>query len=266
MPYGFAAPRVVNRVAWRAYDLFGKLAFPEAEINDLRRRCGMPTRNGAAVSAYLDAVETVLLTSPHYAPPADDWPAVTMAGFSIWDGPADSTVPPEVDDYIDDGEPPVLVTLGTSAATDAGQRFARIRADLSQRGLRSIVLAGNDANAAAFAGEAGVVPFAPLTALLPRCRAAVVSGALGSVAAAVSAGVPIVVHPQLWDQFWHGRQVRTLGVGALARSVGQVADRVESVLEDHVVQAARDLADSIAPEDGVAVLAGAVERAIARPR
>ncbi len=191
---------------------------------------------------------------------------MTLGGFSIWDGPVNSPVPPELDDYVDAGEPPILVTLGTSAATDAGERFARIRSDLAERGLRSIVLAGNDANAAALADEPGVVPFAPLTTLLPRCRAAVVSGALGSVAAAVSAGIPTVVHPQLWDQFWHGRQVRTLGVGALARSVGQVADRVESVLASHVAQAASELANSIAGEDGVAALAGAVDRALARPR
>jgi len=66
------------------------------------------------------------------------------------------------------------------------------------------VLAGNEANAAALAGQPGVVAFAPLAELLPRCRAAVVSGALGGVAAALSAGVPAVVHPQLFDQFWHG--------------------------------------------------------------
>jgi UDP:flavonoid glycosyltransferase YjiC (YdhE family) len=175
-------------------------------------------------------------------------------------------VPPELDDYLDDGEPPVLVTLGTSAATDAAERFVRIRSDLAARGLRTVILAGNDANAAALEGQSGVATFAPLTALLPRCRAAVVSGALGSVAAAVSAGVPTVVHPQLWDQFWHGRQVSRLGVGTLARSVGQVAEGVESILGDVTAAAADRLAASMATEDGVGVLCAAVERAVPRAR
>ena len=266
MPYGFQAPRVVNRYAWKAYDFFGKLAFPEAEINDLRRRSGMPTRDGAAVSAYRDAVETVLLTSSHYAAPADDWPPVTAAGFSMWDGPPDADIPAELDTYIDDGAPPVLVTLGTSAATDAGARFGRIRADLTARGLRSVVLAGNEANAAALAGQPGVVPFAPLTKVLPRCRAAVLSGALGSVAASLAAGIPIVIHPQLWDQFWHGRQVTKLGVGALARNVGHVASRVESVLEDDATRAARELSIAMADEDGPGIMVAAVERAVANAR
>lgn len=265
MPYSYRGPRAFNRLAWKAYDAFGKAAFPEKEVNDLRRRCGMPTRDGAAVSAYRDAVETVLLTSPNYAPPADDWPPVTIGGFSIWDGPTGMEVPADLDAYIDDGEPPVLVTLGTSAATNAGERFARIRSDLAARGVRSIVLAGNDANAAALEGQPGVTAFAPLTALLPRCRAAVVSGALGGVAAAVSAGVPTVVHPQLWDQFWHGRQVTELGIGALARSTRQVADRVVSILDDETAAASQRLAAAMTGEDGVAAMVGAVERALVRP-
>ena len=101
-----------------------------------------------------------------------------------------------------------------------------------------------------------------MTALLPRCCAAVVSGAYGSVAATVTAGIPTVVHPQLFDQFWHGRQVRTLGVGALARTVGQVADRVESILSDDVRAKARDLAASMAAEDGVGLAVDAIGRAI----
>jgi hypothetical protein len=54
--------------------------------------------------------------------------------------------------------------------------------------------------------------------------AAVVSGAYGSVAAAVTAGIP-TVHPQWSDQFWHGRQVRTLGVAveAIERAIGTTA-------------------------------------------
>ena len=59
--------------------------------------------------------------------------------------------------------------------------------------------------------------------MLPRCSAAVLSGALGSVAASLAAGIPVVIHPQLWDQFWHGRQVTKPGVGAIARKPATIA-------------------------------------------
>ncbi len=107
-----------------------------------------------------------------------------------------------------------------------------LTSSLVAREMRSIVLARNEASAAALAGQPGVVPFAPLTKVLPRRRAAVLSGALGSVAAPLAEGIPIVNHPQLWDQFRRGLQVAKLGVGALARNVGHVASSVDSVLGD----------------------------------
>ena len=153
-------------------------------------------------------------------------------------------------------------------ADDSLQAIANkaLERETGARGLRSIVLAGNEANAAALAGQPGVVPFAPLTKVLPWCRAAVLSGALGSVAASLAAGIPIVIHPQLWDQFWHGRQVTKLGVGALARNVGHVASRVESVLEDDATRAARELSIAMADEDGPGIMVAAVERAVANAR
>lgn len=262
MPYSFAGPRPINRLAWRAFDRFGAAAFPEAEIQDLRRRCGMPVRAGSAVSGYLDADALVLLTSSRYAPPAPDWPPLEIAGFSVWDGPADAAVPDHLEAFLDAGDPPVLVTLGTSAATNAGERFRRIRDDLASLGLRSLILAGNEQNAAALDGVAGVAAFAPLTALAPRCCAAVVSGALGSVAASLQAGLPTVVHPQLWDQFWHGRQVRRLGVGDLARRTASVASTVADLIDSPAPAAARRLAAAMADEDGPGVAVDAVERVL----
>lgn len=82
------------------------------------------------------------------------------------------------------------------------------------------------------------------------------------MAAAVTAGVPVVVHPQLWDQYWHGRQVTELGVGALARSTRQVSRRVESVLSEGVAARAGRLADDMASEDGVSSMVGAIDRAL----
>ncbi|MEO7429585.1 MAG: nucleotide disphospho-sugar-binding domain-containing protein, partial [Acidimicrobiales bacterium] len=158
------------------------------------------------------------------------------------------------------GEPPVLVMLGTSAATGAGAQFARIAADLDRLGLRSVLLVGDAANLADVADHPGAATFAPVTQLLPRCRVAVVSGALGGIAAALTAGVPVVVHPQLFDQVWHGRRVTELGVGLMARRTGQVAAAVRRIADDPTfTQRARALAARMAEEDGVAVLAKTVE-------
>ena len=102
--------------------------------------------------------------------------------------------------------------------------------------------------------------FAPIDALLPRCRAAVVSGALGGVAAALTAGVPVVVHPQLFDQVWHGGQVERLGVGVMARRTARVGAGVRRVCDDAAyADRARAMAGRMADEDGAAATADVVE-------
>ncbi len=87
-----------------------------------------------------------------------------------------------------------------------------------------------------------------------------VSGALGAMAAALSAGVPVVVVPQLFDQLWHGGRVEQLGVGLLAHKPAAVVDAVARIEADPSFAAnARALAARMAGEDGAAALADVAE-------
>ena len=136
------------------------------------------------------------------------------------------------------GDPPVLVTLGTSAATDASVQFARIATHLDGP-PRLVLLVGHETNLAAVGDRPGAVGFAHHPAVPPCRQVAVVSGALGGIAAALTAGVPVVVHPQLFDQVWHGRRVERLGVGIMARRVDDVAAAVKRIVDEPGVPAAR---------------------------
>lgn len=251
--------RPVNRAIWRALRTMTSRTFGDDEFNDVRARHGLPPLLGAAGWAWTEADATVILVPREYhgdAPP--DWPAVTWGGFSIWPGPAGAVIDDALDRYIDDGDPPVVVALGTSAATGAGERFAEIADGLDAADLRSVLLVGDPANLGPVARRRGARTFAPLAPLLPRCRAAVVSGALGGVAAALMAGVPVVVHPQLFDQLWHGRRVEQLGVGAMARTPRQVVRAVRRITsDDGYAQRAAALAERLRRHDGTTALADA---------
>jgi UDP:flavonoid glycosyltransferase YjiC (YdhE family) len=168
-------------------------------------------------------------------------------------------VPAEVDEFVGDGVD-AIVTLGTSAASGAGEQFARIGRDLEAEGLRSLLLVGDAKNLGPLAGRPGAFTFAPLVPLLPRAKVAVVSGALGGVAAALTAGVPAIVVPQLFDQIWHGRRVEDLGLGRMVRKTKHVAGAVaELVADPSAAERAQAFAARVAGEDGAAVLADAAE-------
>lgn len=260
-PFSPDLGRPVNALAWRALRLATSRMFRDTKINAVRRQLGQDPVHGNAGWAWLGADRTVVLASQHYyGPAAEDWPPVSFGGFSIWHGPDGQALDPDLDAYVDAGDPPVLVTLGTSAATDASEQFARIARDLDAAGLRSVLLVGHETNLALVRDRPGAVAFAPITQLLPRCRVAVVSGALGGLAAALAAGVPVVIHPQLFDQVWHGRRVEQLGVGVMARKASDVGAAVKRIVDDpSYAERARALAAAMAGEDGSRVLADAVE-------
>lgn len=254
----------IARTAWAAVDTGSDRVFAGARVNKVRRRLGATPRRGAATSAWTEADRTVLLASEHwFGPSPADWSAYRWGGFTAW-APAGAALDPEVVRYLDDGNPPVLVTLGTSAASDAGERFRRLRDDLLAIGERPLLLTGTTVDLGALADEAGVFGFAPIDLVAPRCSAAVVSGALGSLAAAARAGLPTVVHPQLFDQVWNAGQAERLGIGVHARSTRQVPGAVQRVLDDpDVARRARELARKMDGEDGAGACADAVENLLA---
>jgi len=253
-------PRPLNPAAWQVVRVGTQLLLRDRAINQLRRSCGLAPLRGNAGWAWTEADATVILASPHYfGSGAPDWPAVTWGGFSIWPDTA-PPLDPELSAYVDAGPPPVVVTLGTSAAAGAGEKFAHIAADLDAAGFRSVLLVGHERNLASVASHPAAVAFAPLTSLLPRCSVAVVSGALGGLAAALTAGVPVVVHPQLVDQSWHARRVAELGVGLPARrtkDIGPTAARVAS--DPTFTERAQALAARMADEDAPGAVVDAVQ-------
>ena len=157
----------------------------------------------------------------------------------------------------------MLVCLGTSASAGAGRAFAAIAEGLRGRGLRPLLLVGDTANLAYVRDEPGAFEFAPVAAVVGRCSAAVVSGSLGTLAAALTAGVPVAVLPQLFDQVWHGRRVQELGVGIMVTRSAKVAGAVAELLGDPVYgDRARALAAKLRAEDGAASLVDAIEATI----
>jgi rhamnosyltransferase subunit B len=266
-PVGKRSPSLsaaLNGAGWRAFAWGSGAVLYDRAMNEARRSFGLPPVRGVALTGWMSAQRTVILVSRHYyAERAPDWPDVTWGGFSHWPGPALQPPNPALEAYLDSGEAPVLVTLGSSSASGAGSAFAAMASGIDKLGLRSVILVGDERNLAFLPGRDGVFVFAPLARVLPRCRIAVVSGALGTLAAALSAGVPVVVVPQLFDQLWHAGRVEDLGVGIAVLRPDRVADAVARIDGDpRYGERARALAASMTGEDGAGSLVEAAEAVI----
>lgn len=262
----------INGAAWK----FGrsKLLAPltyQKDFAAFRRKKGLDDTERSPLDAMRSPHLSLGLASPSYVVPAPDWPdTIRMTGFSIWDGPDGGTLAPEVDEFLDAGDPPVLVTLGTSAASAAPERFQMVLDELDRLGQRGIFLTSTPAIAAQIRVQPGssqhaVWPFVPLGQVLPRCRAAVQSGAHGTNAMVLRAGIPSVTSPVLFDQVWHAKRQAELGTGLWARKPAGIGKALEKVLaDDSMAVEAQRFGEQLRREDGVGAACDELEDLLTR--
>ena len=133
----------------------------------------------------------------------------------------------------DADEPVVLVSLST---TDMGQGplLQTILDALDGEDVRGVVTAGGQRVDAGLRVPANVTvhDFLPHAAVLPHARAVVTHAGLGTVAAALSHGVPLVCTPIARDQPLNAAQVAELGAGLTVPASAATPDAVRAALRE----------------------------------
>lgn len=256
-------PRALARLTWSLSDAVerpwrGMVARWRAE------RLGLASR--APRFASLVAAGGILSAwSPHLLPAPSDWPA-SAAPLGFWTVPAaqDWHASPALEAFLDDGPPPVLVGFGSMTHRDPAALAAEVVAGLRRAGRRGLIVSGwAGLGATSAAEDIHVVDAVPFASVLPRVAAIVHHGGVGTVAAAMRAGVPQVVHPFFGDQPFWARRLHELGVAPPALS-SLTADGLAASLAqvDALVPAARRIRAALAGEDGVAAARARIEAAV----
>ncbi|MFJ3898134.1 glycosyltransferase [Streptomyces sp. NPDC090083] len=256
---------VGNRVAGRGVNRAVEHVFAAA-VPELRTRLGLPrSRPGAALRTRERQDWPVHHGfSPLIVPRPADWrTGLTVAGY-WWPYDGDARLPPELDDFIDAGPPPVFVGLGSATVPDPQRLSAEIVRALRLAGLRGVIQRGWGGLAAS-GDDVLTVGEVPHAALFPRMAAVVHHCGAGTTAAGLRAGVPAVPVPIQFDEgFWAARLV-ALGVapravplrGLTAASLS--AALVRAVREPGRAERARDLGARVRAEDGYAPVLAALD-------
>lgn len=247
--------------------VIGPAALPR--LNALRARLGLgPVRR---LRHWWNSPSEVLLMFPDwFAAPQADWlPQVVQTGFPIVDHLGDTdTLTPELTDFLERGPAPLVFTYGS--AMRQGQRFFATAIALCRRmNRRGVLIAPQGDQIPARLPDGLIqVPYAPLSALLPKSAALIHHGGIGTVAQALAAGIPQLIVPVAFDHFDEGERVRRLGLGAtLSRrrfTPARAARALDSLLgSPEVGRRCRDARSRMAGENGVSSACDRIEAMIA---
>jgi UDP:flavonoid glycosyltransferase YjiC (YdhE family) len=233
-----------------------------------RAELGLPP--ATEVNPLVDGLSPALhlaLFSERLAAPQLDWPPATVVtGFPFHDGDARPGMPKELSQFLDDGLPPIVFTLGSSSAAVAGSFYEQSVAAAQRIGYRA-VLVSNAVHDQPCKEPAGVLAcgYAPFSELFPRAALVVHHGGVGTAALAMRAGRAMLVVPAAHDQPDNAERLKRLGVAQvipLSRfTASRAAIALGQLLDNPAYERrALEVGGFIRRENGVATACDALDR------
>ncbi len=233
-------------------------------INQLRTQLGLsPIRSMTEMSFSPQRI--VAMFPDWFAPPQPDWPAqVVNTGFPLWDLDDAPALDPDLEEFLAAGDPPLVFTPG-SYIGNARTYFEAVATAcrlLGRRGLLCTRLHHQIPDVLPH----GVrhLDYAPFSLLLPRCGALISHGGIGTLSAALAAGIPQIVKPMFADQFDNAARLQRLGVGETlwrknfrGETVAQLLDRLLSSAQ--VQERCRELAQRLRGQDALGATCDLIE-------
>ena len=248
-----------NRLLWAMLDrMLQRTARP---LDDVLQRAGSGQRGLPLFRARSPLLHLVACSPALMRVPPDLPPTTHVTGAWLDRSPL-SPLPAEVESFLADDAPPIVIAFGSMAGAAADEMTAAIRAMLD--GGRRVVVQGGGAETSPNLLRIGAVDH---RALFPRAVLAVHHGGAGTTHAVVAAGVPSVVVPHVGDQRYWADRLHRLGVApepiALRSLRGErLADAALAAASDHRLRkAVRQLAEALAAEDGIGVAVARLEHA-----
>ncbi len=189
--------------------------------------------------------------------------AFTQTGFMLL--PSKKLLPPEVEEFLDAGSPPVYIGFGSNPITDAGKYTGLFEQVYETTGQRLIISKGW----AGFAGNSSndilYIDDMPFELLFPRVVAAIYHGGTGTMAAIARAGIPQAAFPFMGDQFDNRKQIARLGLGPVTCDFKEISAKAiataitECITNDNYRKNAAELAQKLKAVDGVELTVRLIE-------
>ena len=242
-------------------------------VYQLRKEIGLPPLKGNPLVDDKYSPGLVLaMFSPMLAKPQPDWPKNTViTGFAFYDGSeSDRQISPKLEQFLNDGEPPIVFTLGSAAVVSPGKFYEESVETSKRLNRRAVLLMGRNAPPTNLPDSMIAIDYAPYSLLFPRACVVVHQGGIGTTAQALRAGRPTLVTPYSIDQPDNAARVERLGTSRTISRKRYVATRaaehLNKLLKDtRYADRAAEIGASISAEEGANVACDAIEEQLMAP-
>lgn len=245
-----------------------KSEYKAKPVAEFRAELGLSDYGNPMFDGQHSPLRVLALFSKIFGAPQPDWPPQTeITGFCFYHG--ESTLPPELLDFLDSGPPPIVFTLGSSAVW-VGREFYRESIEAAkQLGQRAVLLIGDERNhpGVTLPDSMIAVDYVAYNSLMPRASIVVHHGGVGTTSHGLLAGVPTLIVPFAFDQSDNADHARRLGVSRTVYRNKYRAPRVAKHLHKllshpRYAQSATKVSRQLKQENGPARAADLIEQVL----
>jgi UDP:flavonoid glycosyltransferase YjiC (YdhE family) len=181
-----------------------------------RREIGLSENHSPIFSGKFSDLLHLAMFSKVLGKPQPDWHTPTLqTGFCFYDGQQDlGKMPEDLTEFLENGEPPIVFTLGSAAVMDARDFFEESAKAAKILNRRAVLLYGvyNEPPKLVESRESRVesrekkqtdiiaFDYAPYSQVFPKAACVVHQGGVGTTAQVLRAGVPALIMPFSHDQ------------------------------------------------------------------
>ena len=248
--------------------LFGIAKLPSRTwsqpVTHLRRELNLPPGHNPLFAGRHSPRLVLGLFSSVLGAPQPDWPNnVRVTGFPFYDE-TNSALPSQLENFLSEGEPPIVFTLGSSAVLDPEEFYSESVAAISRLNTRAVLLVGNNPITYHLPRNIIAIPYAPYKKIFRAAAVIVHHGGVGTTGQALRAGKPMLVMPFGGDQYDNGARIERLGVGRMIMrkkytSERVAADLIQLLTDSKYREQAVKIGSVVEREDGVRVACDAIE-------
>lgn len=241
-------------------------------IQRLRKELGLARSRNPIFEGQHSPTLVLAMFSRVLAQVQPDFPANTLVtGFPFYDRRDDQEPSRDLLRFLDEGEPPILFTLGSSLVWIA-KDFYRVSIEAAQRlGKRALLLIGDKRNLPQTKLSRGIAAFdyAPHSLVMPRASVIIHQGGIGTTGQALRAGRPMLIVPFGQDQPDNARRCERLGIARSLRYTHFATPRVVSALSQlfndrTYLEQAKKVGKEVEEENGTKRACDAIDQVLRR--